>query len=165
MKYILAIDAGTTSNRAILFDEDGHVVTVAQKAFKQYFPKPGWVEQDPSEILSTTIGVVAEALAKADIDKRDVVCMGITNQRETTILWDKQTGRAIAPAIVWQCRRTADRAEAVKAKGYGDIVRKKTGLEVDAYFSATKIGFPVPGSGRKKGKSSSARWILFYSST
>lgn len=149
MKYILAIDAGTTSNRAILFDEDGHVVTVAQKSFKQYFPKPGWVEQDPSEILSTTIGVVAEALAKADIDKRDVVCMGITNQRETTILWDKQTGRAIAPAIVWQCRRTADRAEAVKAKGYGDIVRKKTGLEVDAYFSATKIGYlldSVPGA-------------------
>lgn len=141
MKYILAIDAGTTSNRAILFDEDARVISVAQKSFRQFFPHPGWVEQDPAEILATTVGVCAEAIAQAQVDRKDIVAMGITNQRETTILWDKKTGRAIAPAIVWQCRRTADRAEAVKDAGYGDMIREKTGLEVDAYFSATKIAY------------------------
>ncbi|MDY3118235.1 MAG: glycerol kinase GlpK [Peptoniphilus sp.] len=141
MNYLLAIDAGTTSNRAILFDEDAQVISVAQKPFRQFFPHPGWVEQDPAEILATTVGVCAEAIAQAQIDRKDIVALGITNQRETTILWDKKMGRALAPAIVWQCRRTADRAEAIKRAGYGEVIRKKTGLEVDAYFSATKIAY------------------------
>ena len=136
-KYVMAIDAGTTSNRAIVFDKKGNMVSVAQKEFTQIFPQPGWVEHDANEIWSTVLGVCVEAMANAGATADEIAGIGITNQRETTILWDKQTGQPIANAIVWQCRRTAEFCETLKDKE--EMIREKTGLIVDPYFSATKI--------------------------
>ena len=138
-KYIMALDAGTTSNRAIIFDKKGEIVSVAQKEFTQFFPHPGWVEHDPTEIWSTQLGVCTEAIAKIGISASDIEAIGITNQRETTIVWEKDTGKPVYNAIVWQCRRTADMADKLVEDGYRAIIQEKTGLVVDPYFSATKI--------------------------
>ncbi len=138
-KYILALDQGTTSSRAILFDQDQNMVETAQKELTQFYPQQGWVEQDPMEIYSSQYGVMMEAIAKSGVDIKEIAAIGITNQRETTILWDKTTGRPIYNAIVWQCRRTAYISEELKARGLSDYIQDATGLVVDAYFSATKI--------------------------
>ena len=138
-KYIMALDAGTTSNRCILFDHSGKICSVAQKEFTQIFPKPGWVEHDANEIWSTMIGVVAEAMAKVNCAESDIAAIGITNQRETTIVWDKETSEPVFNAIVWQCRRTSEYCDELKAKGLVEKIRSKTGLVIDAYFSATKL--------------------------
>lgn len=138
-KYVMALDAGTTSNRCIIFNEKGKMCSTAQKEFTQYFPKPGWVEHDANEIWSTQLGVAVEAMQKIGATAEDIAAIGITNQRETAIVWDKTTGEPIYHAIVWQCRRTAEYCDELKAKGLQDAFRKKTGLIVDAYFSATKV--------------------------
>ena len=135
----MALDAGTTSNRCILFNHEGKICSIAQKEFTQYFPKPGWVEQDANEIWSTQLGVAVEAMQKIGASAKDIEAIGITNQRETTIVWDKQTGEPIYPAIVWQCRRTASDCDRLKEKGYTEVFQQKTGLFLDAYFSATKV--------------------------
>lgn len=137
--YILALDQGTTSSRAIIFDHGGRIVSEARKEFKQIYPQPGWVEHDPMEIWGTQIGVTYEAIAKANIAPSQLVAIGITNQRETTIVWDRETGKPICNAIVWQCRRTAEICDELKREGLAEVIRAKTGLIVDAYFSATKI--------------------------
>ncbi|HRN56397.1 MAG TPA: FGGY family carbohydrate kinase, partial [Agriterribacter sp.] len=138
-KYILALDQGTTSSRAIIFDHSGSVVSVAQKEFKQIFPQPGWVEHDPNEIWSTQLGVAAEAISKAGLTTENIAAIGITNQRETTVVWERATGRPIYNAIVWQDRRTAAFCDALKAEGADTLIKEKTGLILDAYFSATKV--------------------------
>lgn len=138
-KYIMALDAGTTSNRCILFNEKGEMCSVAQKEFTQYFPKPGWVEHDANEIWSSQLGVAVEAMAKLGIGADDIAAIGITNQRETTIVWDKNTGEPVYNAIVWQCRRTSEYCDSLKEKGLTDKFREKTGLIIDAYFSGTKL--------------------------
>jgi len=138
-KYIMALDAGTTSNRCILFDETGNICSMAQKEFRQIFPNPGWVEHDANEIWSTQLGVAVEAMNMINAKAKDIAAIGITNQRETAIVWNKETGEPIYNAIVWQCRRTSDMADELKAKGLEEAYRQKTGLIIDAYFSATKI--------------------------
>lgn len=138
-KLILALDQGTTSSRAILFNHSGEIVNVSQKAFTQIFPKPGWVEHDPNEIWSSQISVAAEVIAKAGINGTQVAAIGITNQRETTIVWDRETSEPIYNAIVWQDRRTAKYCDELKAQGHLDTIKKKTGLVLDAYFSGTKL--------------------------
>jgi len=138
-KYVMALDAGTTSNRCILFNEQGDMCSVAQKEFTQYFPKPGWVEHDANEIWSSQLGVAVEAMSKIGADASDIAAVGITNQRETTIVWDKNTGEPVCRAIVWQCRRTSGYCDSLKDKGLVDIFRRKTGLVIDAYFSGTKL--------------------------
>lgn len=137
--YILAFDQGTTSSRALLFDRDGRVVSTAQKEFRQIYPHPGWVEHDPREIWSTQAGVTAEALTHAGVGGVDIAAIGITNQRETTIVWDRRTGEPVYNAIVWQDRRTADFCERLRADGAQDLVASRTGLRIDAYFSGSKI--------------------------
>ena len=149
MKYIVALDQGTTSSRAIVFDHEQRIVAVGQKEFQQFYPQPGWVEHDPMEIWATQYGVLQEALAKADITMADVAAIGIANQRETTIVWEKETGRPIYNALVWQCRRTAALCDELKTEGWSDYIRETTGLVIDAYFSATKISWildHVPGA-------------------
>lgn len=138
-KYVMALDAGTTSNRCILFNEKGEICSLAQKEFTQYFPKPGWVEHDASEIWSSQLGVAVEAMSAIGASAEDIAAIGITNQRETAILWDRETGEPVYHAIVWQCRRTAQYCDALKEKGLTESFRAKTGLVIDAYFSATKI--------------------------
>ena len=138
-KYIMALDQGTTSSRCILFNKSGLPVSTSQKEFKQIYPEAGWVEHDPMEIWATQFGVATEALLKANINAEDIEAIGITNQRETTIVWDRRTGLPIYNAIVWQCRRTSDFCDELKAKGLDKIIKEKTGLVLDAYFSATKI--------------------------
>ena len=138
-KYVMALDAGTTSNRCILFNQKGEVCSVAQRAFTQYFPKPGWVEHDADEIWASQLGVAVEALNKIGATAEDIAAIGITNQRETVIVWDKDTGQPIYHAIVWQCRRTSAYSDELKARGLTDQFRAKTGLVIDAYFSATKL--------------------------
>ena len=138
-KYIMALDAGTTSNRCILFDEAGNICSMAQKEFRQFFPNPGWVEHDANEIWSTQLGVAVEAMSRLKAEAKDIAAIGITNQRETAIVWNKETGEPVYNAIVWQCRRTAEMADQLKSKGLEDVYRQKTGLMIDAYFSATKI--------------------------
>lgn len=138
-KYVLALDQGTTSSRAILFNKDGTMVGVAQNEFPQIYPKPGWVEHDPMKIWSTQIGVAIQVLEEHGVSPEDVAAIGITNQRETTVVWDKNTGKPVYNAIVWQCRRTADYCEELKANGWEPIIKNKTGLVIDAYFSGTKI--------------------------
>ena len=148
-KYIMALDAGTTSNRCILFNEKGEMCSVAQKEFTQFFPKPGWVEHDAEEIWATQLEVAKEAMANIQATAADICAIGITNQRETTIVWDKNTGEPVYHAIVWQCRRTAEYADSLKEKGLTETFRKKTGLVIDAYFSATKLKWlldNVPGA-------------------
>ncbi|MBQ2184456.1 MAG: glycerol kinase GlpK [Lachnospiraceae bacterium] len=151
-KYVMALDAGTTSNRCILFNEKGEIVSLAQKEFTQYFPKSGWVEHDAAEIWLTQYSVASEALARIGAKAEDIAAIGITNQRETTIVWDKETGEPIYHAIVWQDRRTADYCESLVSKGLTDTYRQKTGLVIDPYFSATKIRWlleNVPGARKK----------------
>ena len=138
-KYIMALDQGTTSSRCILFDREGRMCSVAQKEYTQYYPQPGWVEHDPVEIWSSQLSVAIEAMGQIGADAEDIHSIGITNQRETTIVWDKRTGKPVYPAIVWQCRRTADMIEKLEKDGFADVIRHKTGLIPDAYFSATKI--------------------------
>lgn len=138
-KYVMALDAGTTSNRCILFNRKGEILSVAQKEFTQYFPTPGWVEHDADEIWSTQLGVAVEAMSKIGAEAGDIAAIGITNQRETVIVWDKETGEPVYHAIVWQCRRTAKYCDMLKEQGLTESIRKKTGLVIDAYFSATKI--------------------------
>ncbi len=137
--YILSLDQGTTSSRAILFNQEGHIVSIAQKEFTQIFPTPGWVEHDALEIWSTQIGVASEVISKQNIGQDSIAAIGITNQRETTVLWNKQTGQPIYNAIVWQDRRTADFCDQLKAEGKQEMIQAKTGLVIDAYFSASKI--------------------------
>ncbi|MBU4348714.1 glycerol kinase GlpK [bacterium] len=138
-KYIMALDQGTTSSRAIIFNHSGTIVSTASKEFRQIYPKPGWVEHEPTEIWSSQIEVAKAALDKAGLESKDIAAIGITNQRETTIVWDKKTGKPVYNAIVWQCRRTAPICDQLKKKGLAEIIQKKTGLVVDAYFSGTKI--------------------------
>lgn len=137
--YILALDQGTTSSRTIVFDKSGGIVSIAQREFTQIYPQPGWVEHDATEIWSTQAAVAAEAILKAGLSPADIAAIGITNQRETTVVWDKKTGAPVSHAIVWQDRRTADYCNQLKEQGYDQLIQKKTGLIVDAYFSATKI--------------------------
>ena len=149
MAYVIALDQGTTSSRAIIFDHDGSIVGVAQQEFPQIFPKPGWVEHDPDEIWATQIAVAVEALGRAHLRPRDVAAIGITNQRETTVVWDRETGQPVYNAIVWQDRRTADHCNRLKAGGHEAVVRERTGLVIDAYFSGTKVAWildNVPGA-------------------
>jgi len=138
-QYILSFDQGTTSSRAIIFNKTGSIIASAQKEFTQIFPQPGWVEHDANEIWSTQIGVAAEAVSKAGLGVKEIAAIGITNQRETTVVWDKTTGQPIHNAIVWQDRRTADYCDSLKAEGHADSIQQKTGLIIDAYFSATKL--------------------------
>ncbi|MBQ5868682.1 MAG: glycerol kinase GlpK [Lachnospiraceae bacterium] len=148
-KYVMALDAGTTSSRCILFNKEGAMVSVAQKEFTQHFPKPGWVEHDANEIWSTQLGVAVEAVLKAGATAADIAAIGITNQRETTIVWDKMTGEPVCNAIVWQCRRTSEYCDSLKEKGLVEMFRQKTGLVIDAYFSGTKLKWildHVPGA-------------------
>jgi glycerol kinase len=141
MQYILALDQGTTSSRSILFDRKGQIQAVAQKEFEQIYPKPGWVEHDPDEIWSSQMGTASEALSRAGVQASDVAAVGITNQRETTIVWDRETGKPIHNAIVWQDRRTSGLCDQLKEQGYVDLFQEKTGLILDAYFSGTKINW------------------------
>ena len=138
-KYLMALDQGTTSSRCIIFNKKGEIVSLAQKEFTQYFPQSGWVEHDANEIWASQAGVMTEAMAKCSIEAEEIAAIGITNQRETTIVWDKETGEPIYHAIVWQCRRTADYVDRLKEEGYDKVIKEKTGLIVDPYFSATKI--------------------------
>ena len=151
-QYIMALDAGTTSNRCILFDQEGRVRAAAQKEFPQIFPKPGWVEHDAREIWATQLGVAVEAMGKIGATAADITAIGITNQRETTVVWDRATGEPMYNAIVWQCRRTSAYCDELKARGYAEAIRRKTGLVVDAYFSGPKIRWildNVPGARRR----------------
>ena len=148
-QYIMALDAGTTSNRCILFDRTGKICSIAQKEFTQYFPKPGWVEHDAQEIFSTQLEVAKQAMSNAGITAAQIAGIGITNQRETTVVWNKSTGLPICNAIVWQCRRTAGYCDELNSKGLGDTIRQKTGLVIDPYFSGTKIHWileNIPGA-------------------
>ncbi len=148
-KYVLALDAGTSSSRAILFDRTGRIVSVSQKEFRQIYPKPGWVEHDPLEIWETQLAVAREAVAKAGAAPEDVAAVGITNQRETTVVWNRETGKPVYNAIVWQCRRTSEYCDELKRRGLADSIREKTGLVPDAYFSGTKLRWileNVPGA-------------------
>lgn len=147
--YIMALDQGTTSSRCILFHKGGQIVSVAQREFEQIFPRPGWVEHDPMDIWASQISVAAEAMSKIGANAEEIAAIGITNQRETTIVWEKATGKPIYNAIVWQCRRTADIVDGLKAEGFDEIIRKRTGLIPDAYFSGTKLKWildHVPGA-------------------
>ena len=147
-KYILAIDHGTTSTRAVLFDHDRHIVSIARKEGSVFYPEPGWVEQDAESIWLDTIAVMAEVLHKARLQPDQVAAIGISNQRETTVLWDRRTGLPVHNAIVWQSRQTSDICDRWKEQGYEDEVREKTGLRIDPYFSASKIAWlleNVPG--------------------
>lgn len=140
-QYIMALDQGTTSSRCILFDKNGNIISMAQKEFEQIYPKPGWVEHNPMEIWSSQLAVATEAMAKVGADASDIAALGITNQRETTIVWDKNTGLPVYNAICWQCHRTADMVEELVKDGFGEVIRAKTGLVPDAYFSATKLAW------------------------
>src|SRR6186997_329253 len=152
MPYILALDQGTTSSRAIVFDQNAAIVAVGQREFQQTFPRPGWVEHDPGEIWATQISVATEALGRAHLRPRDIAAIGITNQRETTVVWDRETGAPIYNAIVWQDRRTADYCDRLKQDGHEDFIRERTGLVIDAYFSGSKVAWildNVPGAREK----------------
>ncbi len=152
MKYIMALDQGTTSSRCILFDHAGNICAVVNKEFKQYYPQPGWVEHDAEEIWDTTLEVARAAMAKLHVTAADIAAIGITNQRETTVVWDKETGEPIAKAIVWQCRRTSEIIDGLVHDGWGDKIREKTGLVPDAYFSGSKIKWLLdntPGARRR----------------
>jgi glycerol kinase len=154
-KYLVALDQGTTSSRCILFDKQGNIVSVAQQEFTQIFPKPGWVEHDAMEIWGSQSGVMATAIAQSGVDAADIAAIGITNQRETTVVWDRHTGKPVYNAIVWQCRRTAEYCDTLKAKGFDRKIKEKTGLVVDAYFSGTKVRWileNVPGAREKAEK-------------
>ena len=138
-KYILALDEGTTSARAILFDKKSNIISMAQHEIPQIYPRPGWVEQDPMDIYANQYAALTECIAKSGITPDEIAAVGITNQRETVILWDKSTGKPVYNAIVWQCRRTADICKELEAAGHGEYIRETTGLRLDPYFSGTKI--------------------------
>lgn len=140
-KYVMALDQGTTSSRCILFDKEGNICSMAQREFQQFYPRTGWVEHDPMELWSSQMSVAMEAMSKIAADAENIAAIGITNQRETTIVWDKNTGEPVYPAIVWQCRRTAEKIDELVAEGYGEKLTEKTGLIPDAYFSGTKIAW------------------------
>ena len=140
-KYVMALDAGTTSNRCILFDQAGNICSMAQREFTQFFPQPGWVEHDANEIWATQLGVAVEAMQTIGASAADIAAIGITNQRETTVVWDRETGEPVCHAIVWQCRRTSEKADELKKRGYTELIHRKTGLVIDAYFSATKLAW------------------------
>jgi glycerol kinase len=167
--YILSLDQGTTSSRALLFDDRGAVVSVAQREFTQFFPQPGWVEHDPEEIAASQIAVAREALSKAKLQSSDIAAIGITNQRETTIVWDRVTGQPIHNAIVWQDRRTAALCEQLKTQDHEPLIRERTGLLIDAYFSATKISWMLESVANARGLAESGRlafgtvdsWLLW----
>ena len=147
-KYIMALDAGTTSNRCILFDQSGEIYSSAQKEFTQIFPRPGWVEHNAHEVWATQLGVAVEAMGKVGASAADIAAIGITNQRETVVLWDKATGEPVHNAIVWQCRRTSGYCDQLREQGLADMIRAKTGLVLDAYFSGPKVKWildNVPG--------------------
>ena len=147
-KYILALDQGTTSSRAVLFDRDSRIAGMAQREFTQFYPKEGWVEHDATEIWTTQLAVMREAVEKAGAVPGDIGAVGITNQRETTVVWDRKTGKPVCNAIVWQCRRTADMCDRLKSDGWEPYIREATGLVLDAYFSGTKLRWildNVPG--------------------
>ncbi len=149
MRYILALDQGTTSSRAIVFDHEANIVAVGQREFPQIFPRPGWVEHDPNEIWATQVAVATEALGRAHLRPRDIAAIGITNQRETTLVWDRESGAPVYNAIVWQDRRTAEHCDRLRQEGHEDLIRQRTGLVVDAYFSGSKIAWVldnVPGA-------------------
>ena len=151
-QYLIALDQGTTSSRAILFNRQQEIMAVAQKEFRQIYPQSGYVEQDPMEIYSSQYGVLMEVVAKSGVSPSEIAAIGITNQRETTIVWDKNTGEPVYNAIVWQCRRTSAICERLKADGWEPYIRETTGLVIDAYFSATKIAWildQVPGVRQK----------------
>ena len=151
-KYILALDEGTTSARAILFDRNSNAVSAAQREFTQIYPEPGYVEHDPMEIFSSQYSAIAEAVTQIGADASQIAAVGVTNQRETVIVWDRHTGEPVCNAVVWQCRRTAEMCERLKAEGLEDYIRSVTGLRIDAYFSATKIKWildNIPGARRK----------------
>ena len=151
-QFVISLDQGTTSSRCIIFDKKGTMLSTAQKEFTQFYPKPGWVEHDPVEIWSSQFSVMTEAMSKLGVSGSDIAAIGITNQRETTIVWNKKTGEPVYPAIVWQCRRTADKIEKMVADGLGEYVKKTTGLIPDAYFSASKIAWildEVPGARKR----------------
>ena len=168
-RFILALDQGTSSSRALLFDHTGHVAAMAQREFEQLFPHPGWVEHDAGEIWRTQLSVAEEAMRRADAGPGDVAAIGITNQRETTVVWERATSRPIHNAIVWQDRRTADAIETLEAAGHGSMVRRKTGLVPDAYFSASKVAWlldNVDGARRRAAAGELAfgtidSWLLF----
>ena len=152
MPYVLALDQGTTSSRAIVFDHNATIVAVGQREFPQIFPRPGWVEHDPDEIWATEIAVATEALGRAHLRPRDIAAIGITNQRETIVVWERATGRPVHRAIVWQDRRTADYCDRLKRDGHEDLIRERTGLVIDAYFSGSKVAWildNVPGAREK----------------
>ena len=138
-KYILSLDQGTTSTRAIIFNKKGQIVHIAQKEFKQYFPHAGWVEHDPNEIWSSVLSVIASALSEKQIQPEQIAAIGITNQRETTVVWDKNSGKPVYNAIVWQSRQTDKICDELNQKGYAELFRNKTGLLIDPYFSGTKV--------------------------
>ena len=138
-KYIISLDQGTTSSRAIIFDKDLNIVSMSQKEYTQFYPKSGWVEHDPMEIYSSQYSVLAEALAKSEINAEEIAAIGITNQRETTVVWNKNTGKPVYNAIVWQCRRTAEICKDLEERGFSEYIKESTGLLIDAYFSGTKI--------------------------
>ena len=140
-KYVMALDQGTTSSRCILFDHAGNICSMAQKEFTQLYPQPGWVEHNPREIWSSQLAVAIEAMANVGAEPSDIAAIGITNQRETTLVWNKETGEPVYNAIVWQCRRTSDKIDSLVKQGYTDLIQKKTGLVPDAYFSGSKIGW------------------------
>jgi glycerol kinase len=163
MKYILALDQGTTSSRAIVFDQEGRVVSLAQREFRQMFPQPGWVEHDAREIWATQHGVALEAMESSGADAKAFVGLGITNQRETTVLWDRATGQPVANAIVWQDRRTAQRCDALRAAGHARRIQQRTGLVIDAYFSGTKLEWlldHVPGA-RARADGTIDSWLVW----
>ena len=137
--YLLALDQGTTSSRCILFDKSGNICAAVNKEFKQIYPQPGWVEHDANDIWDTTLEVARATMAKLSVSARDIAAIGITNQRETTVVWDKETGEPIANAIVWQCRRTSDIIDGLVKDGWSDKIREKTGLVPDAYFSGSMV--------------------------
>ena len=152
-KFVIALDQGTTSSRAVAFDHDGKYIGSVNKEFTQFFPNPGWVEHDPYDILQSQMGALFDLIKKFSIKGEDIAAIGITNQRETVVVWDKLTGKPVYNAIVWQCRRTADICEQLKATGYTDLIKSKTGLVVDAYFSGTKIKWILDNVNEAKNKS------------
>ncbi len=158
--YLMALDQGTTSSRCIIFDKSGNIISMAQKEFTQYFPQSGWVEHDANEIWASQVSVMTEAMAQCSIEANEIAAIGITNQRETTIVWDKETGEPICPAIVWQCRRTADYVEQLKQEGYDKVIKEKTGLIVDPYFSATKLKWILDNVEEARDKAN-ARQLMF----
>ena len=156
-KYILSMDQGTTSSRCIIYDKKGSMVSTAQKEFRQYYPKESWVEHDANEIWQTQMTVAHEAMLKAGVTYQNIEAIGITNQRETTVVWDRNTGEPICPAIVWQCRRTAEYCDSLIEQGFTEKFKEKTGLLIDAYFSGTKLRW-ILEKGKSRGGQSAFRY-------